>query len=107
MGMKTSRIDESRRKLTKAFYLSLGAYMEQEAKKGDSWRDQSLGEAYAHLSHELKEIRGNINNNDLTHLVHNASDAVILATILLSRAMEMAGMEEGYGEEGKEDEEEK
>lgn len=92
--MDKTRMDESREKLVRAFFFSLGSYMEQEAKKQDSWRDQSIGELYAHLSHEMQEIRRNLTKNELSYLLHNASDAVALATILLATVMEMAGVEE-------------
>lgn len=65
--------------------------MEQEATKGDEWTEQSLGQLYAHLKHEVEvEIRRNIKNNDLTYLLHNAVDAVSLSVILLARVMDMA-----------------
>ncbi len=101
--MKTQRIDRSRARLEKAFYLALGAYTEQEAKKGDQWRDESIGQLYAHAKHEFEEIRRNLKSNDLTYLVHNACDVVMLTTILLEKTMEMAGLlDDGMGEaEGK------
>lgn len=91
--MKKDRTDESRAQLEKAFYFALGSYAEQEAKKDDQWRDQSIGQLYAHLYHELGEIRTNLKRNDrLTFLVHNCVDAVSLSTILLAKVMEKADL---------------
>ncbi len=91
--MDKTRTDESRARLVEAFYFALGSYAEQEAKKDDQWRDQSIGQQYAHLHHELEEIRINLKRNDrLTYLLYNCVDAVSLATMLLSTVMEMAGI---------------
>jgi len=87
--------DESREKLTQAFYFALGSYMEQEATKTDQWRGESIGQLYAHLLHEVQvEIKRNLKNNDLTYLLHNAVDAVSLSVILLAKVMEMAKITE-------------
>ena len=61
------RKDQSRELLVKAFYMSLGSYTEQEAKKNDSWRDQSLGDLFNHLSHEIEEIKQNIRTKTQIH----------------------------------------
>lgn len=83
------RRDESRELLVKAWYMAFGSYTEQEAKKTDSWRDQSLGQLFEHLAHEIEEIRHNIKRKDPnTFLVHNCMDACSLATILLAHVME-------------------
>ena len=89
--MKSRRQDESRTQVHGAMMFALGSYMEQESKKVDQWRDQGIGQLYAHLSHELEEIRANIKDDDLTWLVHNAADATSLAAILLAKALEMTG----------------
>lgn len=86
--MKKERIDESREKLVKAFYFALGSYMEQEAKKSDSWNELSVGQLYAHLKHELEEIKNNLSRQELTYLLHNCVDAVSLSIILLVKVME-------------------
>lgn len=92
--MHKDRTDESRTKLVNAFYFALGSYMEQEAKKDDTWRDQNIGQLYAHLHHELEEIRTNLKRNDrLTFLLHNCVDAVSLATILLAHVMDIAELQ--------------
>lgn len=89
--MDKTRTDESRQKLVEAFYFALGSYTEQEATKEDTWRDQSIGQLYAHLFHELGEIRTNLKRNDkLQFLLHNCVDAVSLSTILLSKVMDIA-----------------
>jgi hypothetical protein len=91
--IEKTRQDESRARLVEAFYLALGAYTEQEAKKEDQWADQSLGQLYAHLSHELEEVRTNLKRTDkLTFLLHNCADMVGLSTILLAKVMEIAGL---------------
>ena len=86
--MRRDRIDESREKMLKAFYFALGSYMEQEAKKADTWRDQGYGELYAHLKHELEEIKRSMTANNLTYMIHNCVDVVLLSNMLLARAME-------------------
>ena len=87
------RRDESRELLVKAFYMALGSYTEQESKKLDTWRDQSLGDLFNHLAHEIEEIRQNIKRKDPnTFLVHNSMDACSLATILLAHVMMKDGL---------------
>ena len=86
---KLERIDKSRVKLEKVFYFALGAYMEQEAKKDDNWRDRSYGELYNHLKHEITEIQ---RSKDLTKQIHNITDAVMLSTILLAHVLEKNGL---------------
>ena len=73
--MKKTRIDESREALFKAFLFALGSYTEQEATKNDQWRDQSIGQLYDHLKHELEEIKSNLRppKDQLTYLIHNCS----------------------------------
>ena len=88
--MEHTRMDKSRQQLILAFYFSLGSYMEQEAKKTDTWRDQSIGQLYAHLSHELEEVRKNLKESQLSYLLHNCTDMVNLSTILLAKVMDMA-----------------
>lgn len=88
MSFDTDRMDESRSRLFYAFYFALGTYMEQEAKKGDQWREQSIGQLYAHLSHEVEEIQTNVRKGQLRFLIHNAADAVGLSLMLLSLALE-------------------
>lgn len=92
MPLEPTRVDISRAMLERAFYFALGSYMEQESKKDDQWRDQTIGQLYDHLLHELEEIRRNLRDSQLTFLVHNSVDAVSLATILLAKAMLQAGM---------------
>jgi len=94
--MKQARQDLSRAELVRAFYFALGAYVEQEARKGDNWRDQSIGQLYAHLAHEIEEIRRNLKppKDQLAFLLHNCLDAVMLSTILLSKVMDLAGLKE-------------
>lgn len=80
-----TRIDESRESLFKAMMLSLGAYIEQEAKKGDSWRDMTWGQLYAHLKHEIQEIQ---RSDSKTKQLHNCMDACALSAILVCKVLE-------------------
>lgn len=93
MVFKKARMDESRKQLVKAFYMALGSYTEQESKKLDQWMDQSIGQLYDHLSHELEEIKRNLRDSNLTFFIHNSMDAVSLSTMLLVKAMEAAGIQ--------------
>ena len=101
MIAKPDRRDESRARLLEAFYHALGSYTEQEAKKFDQWRDKTLRENFLHLSHELQEIKNNMDKKmPMTYLVHNCDDAVGLSCILLAQVMEMAGIsfEDRFGD---------
>ena len=94
MAFTRTRIDESRAMLMAAAHFALGSYTEQEATKGDAWRDTELGALYAHLLHEVEsEIKGNVRRGEMTFLIHNAADAVSLSLMLLARALEMSGAE--------------
>ena len=90
-----ARMKESRAILVKAFYTALGSYIEQEAKKLDDWRDKTFGEIYAHLKHEIEEIR---RSKSLTQQLHNCIDAVMLSTILLAKLMEDTDLMKREGE---------
>jgi len=79
-----NRMTESRQQLLNAMLLSLGAYIEQEGKKMDEWRDKTYGEIYAHLKHELIEIQ---RSKDKTVQLHNAMDACVLSAILVCKLM--------------------
>jgi len=83
------RLSDSRKKLKEAFFFAFGAYVEQEAKKLDQWRDQSFGQLYSHLKHELEEIK---RSDSKTKQLHNCMDAVMLSTILLAKVMEQEGL---------------
>lgn len=98
----TDRRDESRAIIVKAFYFALGSYMEQEAKKNDQWRDQNLGQLFAHTSHEMEEIRKNINEKmPMTYLLHNCVDLVGLSCMLLADVMMRSGIDLKEIENGK------
>jgi hypothetical protein len=88
MSFETDREDESRNLLIAAFWFALGTYVEQEAKKNDQWRDQNVGQLYAHLAHEVDEIKTNIQRGQGRYLIHNAADAVGLSLMLLAKALE-------------------
>lgn len=72
-----------------AAYFAVGAYTEQEAKKEDIWRDQTFGQLYAHIKHELGEIK---RSNDLKKQLHNCVDLASLSLILLANVMERADL---------------
>jgi len=87
------RRDESRELLSKAYFMALGSYTEQEAKKDDNWRDRTTWELFQHLSHEIEEIKKNLNEKmPNTYLVHNAMDVSSLATIFLAHVMIKDGL---------------
>lgn len=89
MKFDTDRIDESRQMLVQSFFMGLGAYTEQEAKKKDQWRDQSYRELYQHTKHEFQEVE---RSKDLTKQIHNLHDLVTLSTMLLAKVL----LEHGY-----------
>ena len=78
------RMNDSRQKLLSAMILSLGSYIEQEAKKKDTWRDIPFGQVYAHLRHEIEEIR---RSKTKTQQLHNCMDACSLSAILVAKLM--------------------
>jgi hypothetical protein len=82
-----NRMCESREMLLKAMMMSLGSYTEQEAKKRDTWRDQTIGQLYAHLKHELEEVRRSLECGEKTILIHNLMDMCSLSAILLAKLM--------------------
>ena len=69
------RMVESRRLLQKAWNIAYGSYIEQEAKKLDQWRDQSVWQLTRHLRHELDEIE---RSKTKTIQLHNCMDACML-----------------------------
>ena len=83
-GNQDLRMNDSRQKLLSAMMLSLGSYIEQEAKKKDDWRDRTFGQVYAHLKHELEEIR---RSKTKTQQLHNCMDACSLSAILVAKLM--------------------
>lgn len=89
MKAKT-RLDESREMIRKALDMAYGSYIEQEGKKGDIWRDQSIGQLGDHIRHEInEEVMSNIRTGDFGFLLHNAMDVIELAAMLLAKANEM------------------
>jgi len=72
----------------RSFMFALGSYVEQEAKKGDNWRERNLGELYNHLAHEVEEIRRNLRRSEAAYLVHNTANAVMLSCMLLAKALD-------------------
>ena len=76
------RMTDSRQKILNAMMLSLGSYIEQEAKKKDEWRNKSFGELYAHLKHEITEIG---RSKSKTVQLHNCMDACALSAIMVAK----------------------
>lgn len=81
-----TRMTESRQEILNAMLLSLGAYIEQEGKKKDEWRDKSYGELYAHLKHEIAEIQ---RSKEKTVQLHNAMDACALSAIMVAKLLKI------------------
>jgi len=79
------RMSDSRRRLIRVFHIALGSYIEQEAKKLDQWRDETFGQLYGHLKHEIEEIG---RSKGRTIQIHNCMDALMLSCILLDKVME-------------------
>jgi len=79
------RMSESRERLIRAFYIALGSYIEQEAKKLDQWRDETYGQLYGHLKHEIEEVN---RSKSRTTQIHNLIDCLMLSCILLDKVME-------------------
>lgn len=87
--MKGKRVDSSRAELIKAAYFALGSYTEQESKKEDVWKDQTIGQLYAHIKHELEEIK---RSKEMKIHLHNACDLASLSLIYLAKIMKMADL---------------
>lgn len=83
------RSENSRMRVRRMLDASYGLYIGQEPKHGDEWRDQDSGKLYAHLKHELEEIR---RSKTRERRFHNALDACALAAILAAR-IEIEGEE--------------
>ncbi len=79
------RMSESRTRIIRAFHVALGSYIEQEAKKLDQWRDETYGQLYGHLKHEIGEIG---RSKRRTIQIHNCIDSIMLSCILLDKILE-------------------
>ena len=79
------RMSESRLRIIRTFNVALGSYIEQEAKKLDQWRDQTYGELYGHLKHEIGEIG---RSKRRTIQIHNCIDSIMLSCLLLDKVLE-------------------
>lgn len=88
MAWYFGRVDDSREKIRKALDMAYGSYVEQEGKKADQWRDESIGQLGDHIRHEVDEIMGNIRRGELGYLAHNAMDVIELGAILLAKTNE-------------------
>lgn len=85
MKPKKERIDDSRQRIREAMNQALGVYIEEEAKKTDSWRDLTYYDLFRHLRHELQEIE---RSDTPTKQLHNALDACGLSAILAAKVIE-------------------
>lgn len=95
MSWNTSRVDESRQMIRCALDMAFGSYVEQEGKKGDQWRDVSIGQLGDHIRHEINdEVMANIRRGELGFLIHNAMDVIELGAMLLARALAQPGPRE-------------
>lgn len=83
--LQNSKLTHSSFEFCNAFNMSLGAYIEQEAKKKDQWRDETFDMLYKHIRHELEEID---RSNTQTKLLHNLMDLNSLAVILYAKFLE-------------------
>ena len=79
------RMVESRVMMFNAFSVMMGSYIEQEAKKKDQWRDQTWGELYGHMKHEVLEMA---RSKSATVQLHNALDLLGLSTTLVCKLLE-------------------
>lgn len=74
--------NNSRIRIRRMLDAAYGLYIGQEPKHSDSWRKLSSGELYAHLKHEIEEIKRSVTRE---RRFHNALDACALAAILAAR----------------------
>lgn len=89
MSFPLNRVDQSRQMILNALMMAYGSYIEQEGKKGDQWRDQSLGQLGDHIRHEINdEVMQNLKRNEIGFLMHNAMDVIELGAMLLAKAQE-------------------
>ena len=88
MTWNLERVDHSRELVRRALDMAYGSYVEQEGKKADIWRDQTIGQLGDHIRHEVEEVMLNIRRGELGYLVHNAMDVIELGAILLAKANE-------------------
>ncbi len=93
MAYKLDRVDESRQQVWLAFMQAFGSYVEQEGKKADQWRDQTVYELVRHIDHEVDEIAGNVRRGEPGFGIHNCYDVMSLAAILHAKLSELAGLQ--------------
>lgn len=87
---KQTRLDESRQMIKTALDMAYASYIEQEGKKADQWRDQSIGQLGDHIRHEINdEVMKNIRTGDIGFLLHNAMDVIELGAMLLAKANQL------------------
>lgn len=83
------RSEDSRMRVRRMLDAAYGLYIGQEPKHSDEWRDVDSGKLYAHLKHEIGEIK---RSKGRDKRFHNALDACALAAILAAR-IEIEGEE--------------
>ena len=95
MSWSRTRVDSSRQQILASLWMAYGSYVEQEGKKADQWRDQTIGQLGDHLRHEVEEVMSNIRRGEIGYLLHNAMDVIELGAILLAKAREAEAQEAG------------
>lgn len=84
---------ESRNLVREAMSMAFGCYVEQEATKGDSWRDQDPWQLISHASHEVEELR---RSDSPTLLVHNGMDLCNLGAMMVAKELAARRKAEKY-----------
>ena len=69
---------------SQAMLVAYGGYTEQEGKKGNQWREETIETLYRHLDHEIDEVR---RSKSKTVRLHNAMDACNLFAMLAVKYM--------------------
>jgi len=83
MSLEERKAD-SRQRIRQALDAAFGVYIGQEPKRGDSWRDWTYGQLYAHLRHEIEEIK---RSENAERQYHNCLDVIGEAAILAAHVM--------------------
>lgn len=78
------RLLESRRIVREMLDKAFEVYLEEEGRKGDSWRDRSWRELYEHLKGEIEEIAS---ADDPDEILHDCLDACALAALLAAKTV--------------------
>lgn len=71
MTFSKSRVDDSRSRVREMLNAALGVYIKAEPKQRDQWRDQSFNGVWAHLLHEVEEVK---RSGSVERKLHNLLD---------------------------------